>query len=120
MCQSFRVNKSLRQRWTALLGIIAMLGVLIAVPAVTAIAATPAMAQSLGVGHDMPCEKPCPACPKVCADMAGCLAKCFQSIPPIAISGEALPSAFVDVLQPSGPSALGDRLIPPLLRPPSI
>lgn len=110
---------------------ISMLGAMLGVP----MTAANALASAVGVtaqmsgddAHTMPCHKvgqnaakPCPHCPqKSCADMGGCLVKCFQTLaaPVTDARVERMDAETRAIPEPA--QVLAGSLIPPLLRPPS-
>ena len=109
-------------RCVVMLGMLAMAMALFAVPAGVAFATAtkPDMAAMTDGADDMPCDKPCPDCPKVCPDMGHCLSKCFQQLtyPPAQARVGHLPTGR---LVPPGLSRrIAETPVPPLLRPPSV
>ena len=119
------------QRCSVILGVLAMLGALLVAPVSTPMALAMANATShakvaAATADEMPCHKPakqkhCPDCPqKTCADMAACLAKCFQPLAaPVAPIRMPLLQASATIRP--GLSQVGNgSLVPPLLRPPSV
>lgn len=121
------VKRRLLQRWSLVLGMLAMLGAGAAAPmAVTHAVAKSGMTSSMSAGNEaMPCHKPanpCPHCPqKACPDMGvGCLVKCSQH----AASPAAVTLGYAPVLRLRVPSAasqaVSGSLTPPLLRPPIV
>ncbi len=126
------MRNSSRQRWSAILGLIAMFGVIFAVPAITMAAVAKAMPANTSsqttssqtvthaVSHDgMACEKPCNSCPAPCGDLANCMLKCFQTPGPLPISGLFERLDISTLVQPVPATVHSDTSIPPLLRPPS-
>jgi hypothetical protein len=121
------VKDHLLQRWSLILGVLAMLGAGVVAPMTTTHAiAKPGMTSSMSASTQaMPCHKPanpCPDCPqKSCPDMgAGCLVKCSQLV----ASPGALALNYAPVMRsrlPSAPQqAVSGSLTPPLLRPPIV
>ena len=114
--------KNRMHRCVVTLGMLAMALALFAVPAGVAFATAtkPDMAAMADGSDQMPCDKSCPGCAKVCPDMGHCLLKCSQQLtyPPAHASVEHAPSRRLN------PPALSTRIaeapIPPLLRPPSV
>jgi hypothetical protein len=127
------VKKRLFQRWSLILGLIAILGAVVTVPLTASSAMAKAdtmstmMASAMSSGGttgEMPCHKApkhCPDCPqKGCSDLGMCVMKCFQSFyAPIVGAPLHAPIAAARV-EPAPPEAAVDSLIPPLLRPPSV
>jgi len=128
--QSALVRHRVYQRWSVVLGMLAMLGAIVAMPlsstyALAMATSNQAMAEhTAAMKHDMPCHKPakpCPECPqKVCPEMGTCLVKCFQ---PLAspVGEMTVPGDVVSArVRPAVSQVSGGFLIPPLLRPPSV
>ena len=89
------------------------------------VTATLAMSAPHAASADaMPChhvQKPKPHCPgNDCQDGIGCLAKCAQAV--AMVSSDAMPSfeVWANLTEPAPTTPLGDRFIPPLLRPPIV
>jgi hypothetical protein len=121
------VKDRLFQRWSLILGMLAMLGAGVVAPMTTAHAvAKPGLTSSMSAAMQaMPCHKPanpCPDCPqKSCPDMgAGCLVKCSQLVAsPAAVALSHTPVMGSRLL--SAPQqAVSGSLTPPLLRPPIV
>jgi hypothetical protein len=117
------------QRWSLILGLLAMLGAGVVVPmTATHAAAKPRMTStsSMSVATEaMPCHKPanpCPNCPqKGCPDMgASCLVKCSQLVAtPAAVALTYTPVMRSRLASPPR-QAVSGTLTPPLLRPPIV
>jgi len=121
------VKACLFQRWSLILGMLAMLGAGVVVPMTTAhAAAKPGMTHSMSAGTKaMPCHKPgnpCPNCPqKACPDMgAGCLVKCSQPVASPAAAVFSYAPAVSSRLLSAPPQAVSGSLSPLLLRPPIV
>jgi hypothetical protein len=121
------VNDRRVQRWSLILGMLAMLGAGVIVPAMTAHAlAKPGMTSSMSAGTQaMPCHKlanPCPHCPhKACPDMgAGCLVKCSQPVAAPAALAHSYAPVTRSRLPSAPPQAVTGSLTSPLLRPPIV
>ncbi len=129
MWQSRPVSKRLYQRWTVVLGMIAMLGAVVAMPlsstyALAMVSVSHATAKHTTAKHEMPCHKPakpCPECPqKVCPEMGTCLVKCFQPLSSPTAEVRIHRLAVASRVLPEPPQVAAGSLIPPLLRPPSV
>jgi hypothetical protein len=121
------VGNRFYQRWTVLLGLIAMLGAVVYVPLGAAYAFGTSGEQTLSMtasADDMPCHhaaKPCPHCPqKSCADMGNCLLKCFEPMPAPVSEARFGGVAVRERIAPAPSSVATSFLIPPLLRPPIV
>lgn len=129
--QPNRVRNRFFQRCSTILGVLAMLGALLLAPVSTPVALAMATSTShakasAAMTGEMPCHKPtkqkhCPECPqKMCADMAACLAKCFQSLSAPVTQAFLHGVASSSVILPGLSKASDGSLVPPLLRPPSV
>ena len=122
--QSNTVEKRTYYRWSAVLGMVAMLGALIAFPMTTSMALTmAASAASNSTADEMPCHKPakkpakhCPGCP----EMGTCLVKCFQPLSALVAETNLLGVVVTACVLPEPSPLAAGSLIPPLLRPPSV
>jgi hypothetical protein len=125
------VRRPVYQRWSVVLGMIAMLGAIVSVPLAAAhalqMAASQHSQQTAAAKHDMPCHghkpakaKHCPNCPqKTCPDLANCLAKCLQQLTPLPIEAQLHGHMIRDGVVPAASQVSAGTLAPLLLRPPS-
>ena len=118
MCHVASVRNTFFLRWSAILGMLAMLGAVLAVPAGAMAAMTTALPAMSGSHDGMPCKKPCPECPKPCSDMGACMVKCFKSVAPVLELTRAAPLEVYVPRQAAHPRDFGTTSVPPLLRPP--
>ena len=109
-------------RCVVTLGMLAMALALFAVPAGVAFATatTPDMAAMADGSGQMPCDKSCPDCSKVCPDVGHCLLKCSQQLtyPPAQARVDHAPGRRL--IPPALSTRIAEAPIPPLLRPPSV
>jgi hypothetical protein len=115
------------QRWTALLGLAAMLVALFVAPIVPnqAMAMPGQTHMAVADTGSMPCHqspaKPCSDCPgKACLSIDACLAKCFQTIPLLPAPAGLKIRARGTRVSTTESLVTASSLIPPLLRPPSV
>ena len=104
------------------LGLVAMVAALVAIPAGITLAQSKshaAMAMADDADGGMPCDHPCPCCPKPCPDMGSCLLKCFQQLSPIPGQASIDAPLVREPVRLSLSRRIADAPIPPLLRPPS-
>ena len=122
------MTRSRYQRWTIVLGLVAMLGAVLAVPA-SALAASSktlnpaalapaAVAPAAMTDGDMPCHKRMPGCPDPCPDMASCIVKCLKSQSPLPETVILEAPALQGVPVPAPQAFMEPSDLPRLLRPP--
>lgn len=109
-------------RCVVTLGMLAMALALFAMPAGVAFATAtkPDMAAMASGSKQMPCDKSCPDCAKVCPDVGHCLLKCSQQLtyPPAQAHVDDAPGRRL--IPPALSTRIAEAPIPPLLRPPSV
>jgi hypothetical protein len=106
------------QRWSLILGLIAMLGAVLAVPAAALAATANAPSSETAVSSDMPCHKRLPDCPKACPDLASCIVKCLKTQTPAPDAIELLAPKHEAPPAPAQQALLKPTDLPPILRPP--
>jgi hypothetical protein len=118
MCETNVMTQTRYQRWTLILGLIAMLGAVLAVPAAALAATAKAPSSETAVSSDMPCHKRLPDCPKPCPDLASCIVKCLKTQTPAPDAIELLVPCHQAPPAPAPQSLMEPTDLPRLLRPP--